>query len=80
VLAPKLTTQISKIAYPTGPRRTLNASAVNLTPSTPGPMFNQTHEIIINKAVDVHMIKVSKIGPSIATKPCLTGLDVLAAP
>jgi hypothetical protein len=48
VLAPKLTTQISKIAYPAGPRRTLNASAVNLTPSTPDPMSNQTPEIIIN--------------------------------
>ena len=80
MLAPKLTTQVSKIAYPTGPRRTLNASAVNLTPSTPEPMFNQTPEIIINNAVDVHIIKVSKIGPSMATKPCLTGFEVFAAP
>ena len=28
----------------------------------------------------MHIINVSKIGPSIATRPCLTGSDVLAEP
>ena len=78
MLLPKHNTLKNKTIDPNIPKVLLNASAVNVTPSLDED--SQTPVVSINKAVKVHMINVSNIGPIIATNPCLTGCDVFAAP
>ena len=63
---------------PIGPRSIEKAFAVSVTPSAASLcQFPATRMI---RAVAVHTIKVSTIGPTIATNPSLIGSLVLAAP
>ena len=78
MLKPKQITHTKRIKPPKFPNKILNASAVNVTPWDDD--VSQTPDTRIIKAVAVHIINVSKIGPVIATRPCLTGFETLATP
>ena len=69
---------MKRIQPPKFPNKLLNASDVSVTPWDDD--VSQTPETRIIKAVAVHIINVSKIGPVIATRPCLTGSETLATP
>ena len=63
---------------PVFPRKNSKDIAVRLTPEY--SLLVHKPERIITRAVAVQISNVSKIGPIIATKPCLIGLFVLAVP
>ena len=78
MLNPKQITHAKRINPPISPNKRLKASDVKVTPCE--AEVSQTPEIKIIKAVAVQIIRVSKIGPVIATNPCFTGFETFATP
>ena len=78
VEAEKHSTQIKMITVPIGPSKFVKADAVKVTPAALSE--SQTPDTKMRRAVAEQIMRVSIIGPSIATRPSRTGSDVFAAP